>query len=68
MASKRNQSDRNIEGLTDAEIFAAIHYLDFELRGENGARSYSATAAICLSLMILFLAGTAFILLYYRTL
>jgi hypothetical protein len=67
MAKKRNQSGWNIEDLTDAEISAAIHYLDLDSSGENGAGSDSATRGICLPLMILFLECAVFILLYYYT-
>jgi hypothetical protein len=54
MAKKRNQSACNIEDLTDAEISAAIHYLDLDSSDENGAGSDSATREICLTLMIYF--------------
>lgn len=67
MARNRNQSGWNIEDLTDAEVSAAIHYLDSDSSGENGAGSDSATRGICLTLMILFLECAFFILLYYYT-
>jgi hypothetical protein len=54
MPRKTNQSDCNIEGLTDAEISAAIHYLDLDASGENGAGSESTTRGIWLSLMVSF--------------
>ena len=58
MARNRNQSGWNIEDLTDAEVSAAIHYLDSDsTRG----------ICICLAVMILFLEGAVFILLYYHT-
>jgi hypothetical protein len=37
MARKRDQSRANIEDLTDAEISAAIRYLDPDSGCENGA-------------------------------
>jgi hypothetical protein len=37
MARKTDQSSANIEDLTDAEISAAIRYLDPDLGCENGA-------------------------------
>ena len=67
MARNRNQSGWNIEGLTDAEVSAAIHYLDWDSSGENGAGGDSATGGICLALMILVLECAVFILLYYYT-
>jgi hypothetical protein len=67
MARNRNQSGWNIEDLTDAKVSAAIHYLDWDSGGENGAGSDSATRGICLALMILFLECAAFMLLYYYT-
>jgi hypothetical protein len=67
MARKTNQSGCNIEGLSDAEISAAIHYLDLDSSGENGAGSDSTTRGIWLSLMVLFFECAAFILLYYYT-
>ena len=66
MARKSNQSDWNIEDLTDAEISAAIHYLDLDSRGKSGAGSDSDTRRICLTLMFLFLEWAVFILLYYH--
>jgi hypothetical protein len=65
MARNRNQPGWNIKGLTDAEVSAAIHYLDWDSRGENGAGN--ATRGICCTLTILFLEWAAFILLYYHT-
>jgi len=65
MAKNKNQSGWNIEDLTDAEVSAAIHYLDSDSSGENGAGSDSATRGMCLTLMISECA--AFILLYYCT-
>jgi hypothetical protein len=67
MARKTNQSGCNIEGLTDAEISATIHYLDLDSSGENGAGSDSTTRGIWFSLMIIFFDCAAFILLYYYT-
>jgi hypothetical protein len=67
MPRKSNQSGCNIEDLTDAEISAAIHYLDLDSSGENSTGSDSATRAICLSLMILFAECAVFILLYCYT-
>ena len=65
MATNGNQSGWNIEDLTDAEVSAAIHYLDWDSTGENGAGSDSATRGVCLALMYLFLECAVFILLYY---
>jgi hypothetical protein len=67
MARKRNQSGCNIEGLTDAEISAAIHYLDLDSSGENCAGGDSMARGIWLSSMVLFFECAAFILLYYHT-
>jgi hypothetical protein len=67
MARKANQSAYNIEVLTDAGISAAIHYLDLDSSGENGAGSDSTTRGIWLSLTIIFFESAAFILLYYYT-
>jgi hypothetical protein len=67
MATKTNQSGCNIEGFTGAQISAAIHYLDLDSGGENGAGSDSVTRGIWLSLMVLFFECAAFILLYYYT-
>jgi hypothetical protein len=67
MAGKTNQSGPNIEGLTDAEISAAIHYLDLDSSGENSAGSDSASDGIWLGLMMLFFECAAFTLLYYHT-
>jgi hypothetical protein len=64
MARNRNQSGWNIEDLTDAEVSAAVHYLDWDSSGENGAGSDSATRGVCLALMDLFLECAVFILLY----
>jgi hypothetical protein len=65
MARNKNQSGWNIEHPTDAEVSAAIHYLDSDSSGENGAGSDSATRGICVPLMILFLECAVFSLLYY---
>lgn len=67
MARKTNQSGYDIEGLTDEEISAAIHYLDLDSSGENGAGSDSTTPGIGLSLMLFFFECAAFILIYYYT-
>ena len=67
MARKANQSGYAIEGLTDAEISAVIHYLDLDSSGENDADSDSTTRGIWLSLMVLFFECAASILLYYHT-
>jgi hypothetical protein len=64
MARKSNQSDWNIGHLTDAEIFAAIRYLDLDSRGKRGADT--GTRAVCLALIFLFLECAVFILLYYH--
>jgi hypothetical protein len=64
MARKSNQSHWNIEDLTDAEISAAIHYLDLDSRGKRGADT--GTRAICLTVIFLFLEYAVFILLYYH--
>jgi hypothetical protein len=55
MARKRDQSSANIEALTDAEISAAVRYLDPDSGCENGAPGDNPTRTICLSLIILFL-------------
>ena len=65
MARNRNQSGWNIEDPTDAEVSAAIHYLDLDSSGENSAGSDSATPGIWLPLMILFLECAVFIILLY---
>jgi hypothetical protein len=67
MARNRNQSGWNIEDLTDAEVYAAIHYLDPDPSGENGAGSDGATRGICLTLVLLFLECAVSALLYYHT-
>ena len=67
MARNRNQSRWNIEGLTDAEVSAAIHYLDSDSNGENGVGSDGATRGICLTMMLLFLECAVSALLYYHT-
>jgi hypothetical protein len=64
MATDSNQSDWNIEDLTDAEISAAIHYLDLDSRGKRGADT--TTGAVCFTLIFLFLECAVFILLYYH--
>ena len=57
MATNRNQSGWNVEDLRDREIFAAIHYLDPDSSGENGADSNSAARGICLILTIFVLSA-----------
>ena len=67
MARNRNQSGWNDEELTDAEVSAAIHYLDSDSSGEKGAGSDSATRGFYLPLMILFFECAVVIQLYYYT-
>jgi hypothetical protein len=67
MTRNGKQSGWNIEEVTDAEVSAAIHYLDSDSSSENGAGSDSATRGICLILMSLFLEFATFVLLYCHT-
>jgi hypothetical protein len=66
MARNRKQSGWNIEDPTDAEVSAAIRYLDSNPGGENDDSSDSATCGIGLPLMILCLEFAVSILLYYH--
>ena len=67
MTRNGKQSGWNIEEVTDAEVSAAIHYLDSDSSSENGAGSDSATRGMCLILMSLFLEFATCVLLYYHT-
>jgi hypothetical protein len=67
MTRNGKQSGWNVEEVTDAEVSAAIHYLDSDSSSENGAGSDSATRGMCLILMSLFLEFATCVLLYYHT-
>ena len=65
MTRNGKQSGWNVEEVTDAEVSAAIHYLDSDSSSENGAGSESTTRGIWLSVMLSFFECAGFILLYH---
>ncbi len=63
--AKKDESKWNIEDLTDAEICAAIRYLDRNLGSANEQEENSGVV-ICVSLLILLLGCLVFLWLYWR--
>jgi len=69
-----NDSDWNIEDLTDTEKYAAIHYLEPGPSCANGENGHIPTTrpklhdgvVICVCLYILVLGGLAFVWFYWR--
>jgi len=64
--AKKQESKWNIEDLTDAEICAAIRYLepDSESANEQNEQDDSTVFVICASLMILLIGCLGFVWLY----
>ena len=65
---RKQEAKWNLEELSDAEICAAIRYLDpgpiSEMNGENN----SARLVVCVSLLALLLGCIGFIWIYFRVL
>jgi hypothetical protein len=68
------EPDRNIEDLTDMEIYDAIHYLEPDPRGAHGQNEDFATTdrndnkgvVICIFLYVAVLACLTFVWFYWR--
>ncbi len=61
--AKKHEPNRHIEDVTQAEVSAAIHYLDPDLRSTDTG-DYDIGAAICMVLVLLALGCLVFICLY----
>jgi hypothetical protein len=59
--ARKHESKRHIEDANQAEVFAAICYLDPELKIANEQQSYDAGVVICVLLVIVEL-GALFLL------
>jgi hypothetical protein len=65
---RKQESKWNLEDLTEAEICAAIRYLDPDPTPETNGENNSAPFVVCVSLLVLLLGCIAFIWIYFRVL
>jgi hypothetical protein len=67
---RNHEPDRNIEGLTDTEIYDAIRYLEPDPKSSNEMdgddRDKDNGVVICIFLYVALLACLAFVWLYWR--
>ena len=63
---RKQESEWNLEELTDADICTAIYYLDPESIPETNAENNSALVMICFWVLILLLGCAASLWLYWR--
>jgi hypothetical protein len=66
--TRKQQSKWNLEELMDAEVCAAIRYLDPDSTGETNREEHNAPFVICVSLLVILLGCITFIWLYFRVL
>jgi hypothetical protein len=59
--AKKQESNWNLETLTDAEVYAAIRYLEPDPRSANGQDN-----VICVAILILLLGCLGFLWLWHR--
>jgi hypothetical protein len=60
----KNESKGNLEELTDAEIYAAIRYLEPDATSSSNRQDERANLLICISLFILLLGCVGFMWVY----
>jgi hypothetical protein len=65
---RKQESKWNLEDLTDAEIYAAIRYLDPDPIPETNGKNNSIPFVVCVSLLVLLLGCVGFIWICFRVL
>ena len=66
--TRRQESKWTLEGLADADVCAAIRYLDPDLNTESNSEDSNGPFVIFASMLLLLLGGVALIWFYFRVL